>query len=71
MLTKRNTTPSQHIAYALQLYFSGLSLRKTSQQISLFIKRDHISIWNGFKIIDQRKYFKGKEENAEFIVDET
>ena len=65
MLTKRNTTPSQHIAYALQLYFSGLSLRKTSQQLlSLFIKRDLFQYENRFKIIHQRIYFKGKEESA-------
>lgn len=72
MLTKRNTTPSQHIAYALQLYFSGLSLRKTSQQLlSLFIKRDLFQYGNRFKIIHQRNISKEKKKVQEFIVDET
>ena len=46
MFFKRNRTPTKHIYYALHLYFSGLSLRKVSQNLSPFIKRNHVSIWN-------------------------
>jgi hypothetical protein len=45
MLFKRNRTPIKHIYYALHLYFfSGLSLRKVSQNLSPFIKMNHISL---------------------------
>jgi hypothetical protein len=37
-------TPSKHIYYALHLYFSGLSLRKTSEHLLPFVKRNHVSI---------------------------
>ncbi|HET7344541.1 MAG TPA: hypothetical protein VFJ05_01550 [Nitrososphaeraceae archaeon] len=75
MPLKRNRTPSKYIYYyALQLYFSGLSLRKTSQQrLSQFIKRNHISIWNNWiqwyrpKKILQKKM----KVSSEFIIDET
>ena len=72
MLTKRNRTPAQYIAYALQLYFSGLSLRKTSQQLSLFIKRNHVSIWKWIQNYRPKKILQMKRRKVqEFIVDET
>ncbi|MGA8913012.1 MAG: hypothetical protein WB443_09170, partial [Nitrososphaeraceae archaeon] len=43
---KRNRTPSKYIYYALRLDISDLSLRKTSQRLSQFVKRNHILIWN-------------------------
>jgi hypothetical protein len=58
---KRNRTSSKYIYYALKLYFSGLSLRKTSEHLSPFIKRNHVSIWNWIqqykpsKIISQKR----------------
>ncbi|MDR4491502.1 MAG: hypothetical protein R2685_11470 [Candidatus Nitrosocosmicus sp.] len=43
-----NRTPSEYICYGLYLYlylyFSGLSLRKTSERLSYCIKRNHVSI---------------------------
>ena len=43
----RNRTPSKYISYALYLYFSGLSLRRTAEKLSSsFFKRNHVSIWN-------------------------
>ena len=43
---KRSRTPSEYIYYALHLYFSSLSLRKTSEHLLPFVKRNHVSIWN-------------------------
>jgi hypothetical protein len=43
--SKRSRTPSKYIYYALYLYFSGLSLRKTSEHLLPFVKRNHVSIW--------------------------
>jgi putative transposase len=72
MLTKRSRTPSKYIIYALQLYFSGLSLRRTSQQLSCFIKRNHISIWKWIQHYKPMKILQRKRKKVqEFIVDET
>ena len=61
--SKRSRTPSKYIYYALYLYFSGLSLRKTSEHLLPFVKGIMFQYGNGFNIIiDQRKYCKGKEK---------
>ncbi|HET7391782.1 MAG TPA: DDE-type integrase/transposase/recombinase [Nitrososphaeraceae archaeon] len=72
MLFKRNRTPTKHIYYALHLYFSGLSLRKVSQHLSPFIKRNLVSIWNWIQHYNKpEKMFHRKRKIYEFIVDET
>jgi putative transposase len=71
MFFKRNRTPTKHIYYALYLYFSGLSLRKVSQHLSPFIKRNHVSIWNWIQHYKPQKLFHRKRRIYEFIVDET
>ncbi|HZD83528.1 MAG TPA: hypothetical protein VE076_11690, partial [Nitrososphaeraceae archaeon] len=71
MFFKRNRTPTKHIYYALHLYFSGLSLRKVSQHLSPFIKRNHVSIWNWIQHYKPQKLFHRKRRIYEFIVDET
>ena len=71
MLFKRNRTPKRHIYYALHLYFSGLSLRKVSQHLSPFIRRNHVSIWNWIQHYKPEKLFHRKTKIYEFIVDET
>ena len=45
---RSSRTSSKYIYYALQLFFSGLSLRKTSERLStkLIRRRNHVSIWN-------------------------
>jgi putative transposase len=54
------------------LYSSGLSLRKTSERLLPFIKRNHISIWNWIqKYKPQKLLQKKKRKIAVFIVDET
>jgi len=43
IVISRNRTPSVYIGYGLYFYFSGLSLRRTSQTLSShFIKRNHV-----------------------------
>jgi hypothetical protein len=41
---KRNRTEQKDIAYALHLYFDGLSLRNTSKALSRFVHRSHTAI---------------------------
>ena len=71
MLNKRNKTPSKYMIYALQLYFSGLSLRKTSQQLSQFTKGNHVSIWKWIQRYKPSKIFQRRSRVSEFIIDET
>jgi putative transposase len=74
MLFKRNRTSSKYIYYALKLYFSGLSLRKTSN-ICLHLSKETIFLFGtGFNdIISQVRYIsqKRKKVSSEFIIDET
>jgi len=64
-------TPPKYIYYALQLYSSGLSLRKTSQRLSPIIKRNHVSIWNWIQKYKPQKFIQKKKKVMEFIIDET
>jgi putative transposase len=53
-------------------FFSGLSLRKVSQNLSPFIKMNHISIWNWIQQhYKPEKLLHSKRRIYEFIVDET
>jgi transposase-like protein len=75
-MNTRNRTSSEHIGYGLYFYFSGLSLRKTSERLlSCFIKRNHVSInleLDINKSINPKRYLKGKRKKIEeFIIDET
>ena len=60
-----------YICYALYFYFSGLSLRRTSQRLSCFIKRNHVSIWNWIQKYKPQKILTKKRRIEEFINDET
>jgi putative transposase len=69
--SKRSRTPSKYIYYALYLYFSGLSLRKTSEHLLPFVKRNHVSIWNWIQHYRPRKILQRKRRKVqEFIVDD-
>jgi putative transposase len=68
---KRNRTSSKHIYYALHLYFSGLSLRRASEHLFPFIKRNHVSIWNWIQRFKPKKILQNKKKVSEFIIDET
>src|SRR5919206_5136288 len=67
----RRRTSSKYIYYALQLYISGLSLRKTSERLSQFVRRNHISIWNWIQWYKPKKILQKKRRVSEFIIDET
>ena len=71
--SKRSRTPSKYIYYALYLYFSGLlSLRKTSEHLLPFVKRNHVLIWNWIQHYRPKKILQRKRRKVqEFIVDET
>jgi putative transposase len=65
---KRNRTNLKDIAYALHLYFLGLSLRNTSKALSRFVKRSHTAIrdWiQKYKPAERLSYKKTKI--SEFI----
>jgi putative transposase len=53
------------------LYFSGLSLRRTSQQLSYFIKRNHVTIWNWIQKYHPQRISSKSRRISEFIIDET
>ena len=56
----------------MYLYFSGLSLRRTSERLSFgFIRRNHVSIWNWIQKYNPKKITAKRTKIEEFIVDET
>ena len=67
----RNKTPPEYVYRGLYLYFSGLSLRRTSQRLSCFIKRNHVTIWNWIQKYHPEKISTRSKRISEFIVDET
>jgi putative transposase len=71
IVIKRNRTSSEYICYALYFYFSGLYLRRTSQRLSCFIKRNYVSIWNWIQKYRPQKILTKKRKIEEFIIDET
>ena len=72
-MNTRNRTYSEYIGYGLYFYFSGISLRKTSERLSscFFIKRNHVSVWNWIQKYKPKKIFERKKKIQEFIIDET
>ena len=68
----RNRTASMYIGYGLYFYFSGLSLRRTSQILSShFIKRNHVSVWNWIQKYKPQRISSKKKKFAEFVLDQT
>ena len=70
-MNNRNRTPSEFVYYGLYLYFSGLSLRRASERLALFVRRNHVSIWNWIQKHHPKKISSRKKRLSEFIVDET
>ena len=70
-MISRNRTPSKYVSYGLYLYFSGLSLRKSSERLSQMYKRNHVTIWNWIQKYHPRKISTKRKRISEFIVDET
>ena len=67
----RNRTPSKYVCYGLYLYFSGLSLRRASERLSCFVKRNHITIWNWIQKYRPVTVSTQRKKVSEFILDET
>src|SRR6478672_13324753 len=68
---KQNRTPSEYIGYALHFYFSGLSLRRTSERLACFIRRNHVSIWNWIQKYKSQRISSKKKNIEEYVLDET
>ncbi|MGD9674217.1 MAG: hypothetical protein AB7U98_12150 [Candidatus Nitrosocosmicus sp.] len=68
----RNKISPEDVYRGLYLYFSGLSLRRTSERLSYCIKRNHVTIWNWIQKY-QPELIKTKQRRriSEFILDET
>ena len=69
-MNSRNRTPSEYIGYGLYFYFSGLSLRRTSERLACFVKRNHVSIWNWIQKYNPQKIASKKKKVDEFVIDE-
>ena len=67
----RNKTPSKYVCYGLYLYFSGLSLRRASERLSCFVKRNHVTIWNWIQKYRPVTVSTQRKKVSEFILDET
>jgi len=70
-VNSRNRTPSEYIGYGLYFYFSGLSLRRTSERLSVLVKRNHVSIWNWIQKYHPKKMSSKIKKISEFVMDET
>ena len=70
---ERSRTSSKYIYYALQSYSSGLSLRKTSERLTVvpYQKKSCLLSGIGFNDTNQRGYFRLTSTISEFIIDET
>ena len=69
--TRRNRTRLEDIIYAINLYFDGLSLRKTSKALSRFVKRSHVAIRNWIQKYQPQRLLSKRKKIGEYIVDET
>ena len=70
-MINRNRTPSKYVCYGLYLYFSGLSLRQTSERLAFLVKRNHVSIWNWIQKYHPQKWSYRRRKISEYVVDET
>ena len=56
----------------LYIYFSGLSLRKSTDRLSSsFIQRYHVSIWDWIQRYNPKKISSKKSKVLEYVIDET
>ncbi len=70
-MVSRNRIPSEYVGCCLYLSFSGLSLRKASDRLSIFIKRNHVSLWNWIQKYKPQKISSRRRMILEYIIDET
>lgn len=71
----RNTLPSSKcVYYVSHLYFSGLSLRKTSERLSKLFKRNHVFFakkWSWIRKYYPKRILLRKKIISEHNIDET
>jgi putative transposase len=67
----RNRIDVKDKAYALHLYFNGLSLRNTSKALSKFVTRSHTAIRDWIQKYNPQRLYYNKTKIFEFILDET
>jgi putative transposase len=70
-MISRDRTPSNYVYYGLYLYFSGLSLRRASERLSIIIKRNHVLIWNWIQKYKPEMVSAHRKKILEYIIDET
>ena len=70
-MSTRNKTSPDYVYRGLYLYFSGLSLRRTSERLSCLVKRNHVTIWNWIQKYKPRLIKTKQRRISEFILDET
>jgi len=69
---KRQRTNLSLVLYALYLVTLGLSYRKASNVIKVFVERSHVAIWKWVQIVHGfRKIFKVNCRVSVFLLDET
>ena len=61
----------KYVYYGLYLYFSGLSLRRASERLSCFVKRNYITIWNWIQKHRPVTVSTQRKKVSEFILHET
>ena len=67
----RHRTSLEDIMYAFNLYFDGLSLRKTSKALSRFVNRSHTAIKDWIQKYQPEELLSKQKKIDEYIVDET
>src|SRR4249919_4366320 len=67
----RHRTYMEDIIYAVNLYFDGLSLRKTSKALSQFVKKSHTAIRDWIQKYQPQRLSSKTKKIIEYIVDET
>ena len=67
----RKRTDLEDIDYYMHLYFSGLSLRNASKDLSRYGKRSHTTIKDWILKYKPERLFHRKIKIAEFIIDKT
>ena len=66
-----NRTRLEDMIYVIDLYFDGLSLRKTSRALSMYVKRSHTTIREWIQKYQPQKITSKERMISEYIIDET
>jgi hypothetical protein len=66
VIDRSSRTPSDYIGYGMYLYFSGMSLRMTSERLAFLVKRNHVSIWNWIQKYKPQKVSIKRKKTSEW-----